>query len=397
MGGEWPGDRLDVRSLVTQGFRPTPFQQFVLKLHSRCDLACDYCYVFEMADQSWRDRAGQMSSEVLQQTCERIAEHVELHQLSRIEVVFHGGEPLLAGADLLARAATALRETLQIRVDLNVQTNAVRLDESMLDILGEHGISVGVSLDGTEQAHDEHRRFADGRGSHDKTLEGIRLLRSAPYRALYSGLLCLVQLNADPIETYEALLAQEPPKVDFLLPHANWSVPPPRGPVAAPYGDWLATVFDRWYDAPSQETEIRLFQEIINLVLGGGSTVESVGLSPVALVVIDTDGSFEQVDSLRSAYDGAAATGFTVFDHSLDDVLTHPAVVARQIGLLALADTCRSCDIRDVCGGGYYPHRYEEGTGFLHPSVYCPDLDRLIRHVAQRLHSDLDTLRDPRP
>lgn len=28
--------------------------QYVIKLHSRCNLACDHCYVYEHADQTWR-------------------------------------------------------------------------------------------------------------------------------------------------------------------------------------------------------------------------------------------------------------------------------------------------------------------------------------------------------
>ena len=33
-----------------------PLSQIVLKIHSRCDLACDHCYAYEAADQSWRGR-----------------------------------------------------------------------------------------------------------------------------------------------------------------------------------------------------------------------------------------------------------------------------------------------------------------------------------------------------
>lgn len=31
------------------------FMEFVVKIHSRCNPACDYCYVYDMADQSWRE------------------------------------------------------------------------------------------------------------------------------------------------------------------------------------------------------------------------------------------------------------------------------------------------------------------------------------------------------
>ena len=71
--------------------------QVVLKVHSRCDLACDHCYVYESADQSWRGRPLVISRDVVSRSALRIAEHVKTHELGRVEVVLHGGEPLLAG------------------------------------------------------------------------------------------------------------------------------------------------------------------------------------------------------------------------------------------------------------------------------------------------------------
>ena len=46
---------------------PVPFREFVVKIHSRCDLACDYCYMYELADQTWRDRPRRMSEEMVEQ------------------------------------------------------------------------------------------------------------------------------------------------------------------------------------------------------------------------------------------------------------------------------------------------------------------------------------------
>jgi uncharacterized protein len=66
----------------------------------------------------------------------------------------------------------------------------------------------------------------------------------------------------------------------------------------------------------------------------------------------------------------------------LDAALLLPGVAARQLGDIALAAQCRGCPIHRVCGGGMYTHRYRSGTGFANPSVYCPDLMRLIGHDA---------------
>jgi uncharacterized protein len=388
-------DGLEGGTSTRTGWRPTPFQQFVLKLHSRCNLACTYCYMYEMADQSWRGKPKVMRPEVVERAAERIAEHVRAHELAAVEVVLHGGEPLLAGVAAVGQVAGVLRRVVPVPVELRVQTNGVLLDEVMLGTLAEHGVRVGVSLDGAAEDNDRRRVWADGRGSFAAVRAGVGLLRRR-HPELFSGMIATVDLAADPVGVYEALLEFGPPAIDLLLPHGNWTAPPPglrpEG-TDTPYGDWMIAAFDRWYGARPVETEVRYFQEIITLVLGGQSRVESIGLSPVALLVIDTDGGLEQVDTLRSAYDGASQTGLTVFSDSFDTALQHPGVVARQIGVAALADTCVACPVHRVCGGGYYPHRYLAGAGFRQPSVYCRDLRRLIDHIIGRVRADLADLR----
>jgi uncharacterized protein len=401
VGSEWPVDTLDVADLMRSGWRPVPFQQFVLKVHGRCNLACDYCYLYEMADQTWRTRPATMASDTAAVAVDRIAEHATTHHLDRVQVVFHGGEPLLAGVDMMAGIADRLRRRLprDTVAEFVVQTNGVLLDEAMLVGLATHDIHVGVSLDGDREMHDLHRRYANGRGSYDAAARALRLLGRDSYRHLFAGLLCVVDLATDAVANYEALLEFAPPRIDYLLPHGNWTSPPPLlDPLAtdSPYGDWLVTAFDRWYDAPVRETEIRLFAEIIHLILGGASRSEQVGLSPVALVVVDTDGSLEQVDTLRSAYHGAAATNLNVRTDAFDAALRHPAVAARQLGLAALGPECGDCDLRRICGGGYYPHRYRSGSGFRHASVFCRDLTRLIRHIHRRVLADVTALRQRR-
>src|ERR1700722_3738001 len=97
-------DRQDLHDLGPQlpkGWQPTPFREFVLKIHSRCDLACRYCYMYQMADQSWRSRPKRMSEATLDLVASRISEHARTHSLKMVRVVFHGGEPLLAGPELI--------------------------------------------------------------------------------------------------------------------------------------------------------------------------------------------------------------------------------------------------------------------------------------------------------
>lgn len=378
--------------------RPQPFRQFILKIHSRCDLACSYCYVYTKVDQRWRARPKVMSRELVGTVSRRIGEHVRAHCLDRVDVVLHGGEPLLAGADRIADCARALRAAVEpaATVSLRLQTNAMLLNRDMTDVLARHGIMVGVSLDGGPADHDRHRHRPDGSGSHAAVARALTGLIRGPHRNLFSGLLCTIDPHSDPVATYEALLAFEPPTVDFLLPHGNWSAPPPAldgDPAGTPYADWLIAVFDRWYGAPLLETRVRTFDQILGLLMGGRSTVAGLGTEPMVCVVIETDGSIEQSDMLTTAYEGAGATGLHVSTDPFDAVLPLPAVAASQSGAAALSATCRGCRVVRVCGGGLHAHRFRAGPGFANPSVYCRDLFRLIRHCHDRLAPDVAELR----
>jgi len=247
-------------------------------------------------------------------------------------------------------------------------------------------------MDGDQAAHDRHRRYANGRGSYAAVEARLQRLIDGPYRHLFAGLLCTIDVRNNPVTTYEALLRYRPPIIDLLLPHGTWTSPPRDripGSSATPYADWMTAVFDRWYGAHGQETRIRFFEEIMYLLVGGASASEAIGLSPASAVVIETDGSIEQSDMLKSAYHGAPATGLHVTRDSLDTALLLPSVAARQIGAMALSAECKECHIHQVCGGGLYAHRYRAGTGWANPSVYCPDLLRLITHIWQAMQTDI--------
>ena len=364
-----------------------PADQFVLKVHSRCDLACDHCYVYESLDQTWRGRPLAITADVVSQTAMRIAEHVKAHDLDRVEIVLHGGEPLLAGVAGLRSVLAELERALGglCRLDIKVHTNGVLLNEKFCELFAEYGVGVGISIDGDRTANDRHRNYRDGRSSYDAVIRAIRLLSSDRFRHLYSGLLCTIDVANDPIRVYESLLELDPPRLDLLLPHATWDNPPPRtAGTGTEYADWLIQIFDRW-QADGFPVRIRTFDSIIDTLAGGNSGTEALGLAPVRMVVVETDGSYEQADSLKVAFDGAPSTGLDVFTHSLDSVLDYPGIAARQHGVADLSAACQRCPVVKSCGGGMYAHRYRSGSDFDNPSVYCADLLKLIGRIREQL------------
>src|SRR5580692_1433203 len=115
-GMEWPFT-LNVHALLADGWRPAPFDEFIVKIHSRCDLSCDYCYMYEMADQSWRGQPKRMSVEIAEVTAQRIGQHARHHDLRKLALILHGGEPLLAGPELIWHLVEATRKAAGPKVD----------------------------------------------------------------------------------------------------------------------------------------------------------------------------------------------------------------------------------------------------------------------------------------
>lgn len=373
----------------------SPFRQYVVKVASRCDLSCDHCYVYEAADASWRDKPRFITDVTMLRIAGRIAEHAAAHRLPAVQVVLHGGEPLLAGTERLRFAMETLRteiESVGAAVDLRIHTNGVRLDDAFCELFRKYEVKVGVSLDGDKASNDLHRRFANGASSYPHVQRALALLRGE-YRDVYSGVLCTIDIRNDPAAVYEAVKAADPPRADFLLPHATHSVPPLRlDQDRTEYADWLLKIYDLWV-RDGRPFGIRTFDSVRAALRGLPSGTESLGLEPVDLVVVEADGTLEQVDSLKVTHDGAPETGFDVFANSFDEAAAHPGFVARQGGLADLCETCRACPVVGVCGGGLRTHRYKAPDAadlnaardpFNHPSVFCADLKALIMDIKTR-------------
>ena len=383
--------------------RFAPFRQFVLKVHSRCDLACDHCYMYEAVDQGWRAQPMVMSPETADAVGRRIAEHAGEHGLDLVRVVLHGGEPLLTGVERLRGIIEAVRGPLLAlprppRLDLRIHTNGVQLDERFCELFDEFQVKVGVSLDGDEAANDRHRRYANGKSSHGQVLAALKLLRSERFRHLYAGILVTIDIANDPVAVYRAIAAEQPPRIDLLLPHATWDNPPPRPDgIARPsttadpaYAAWLLKIHQVWNEE-GRPFGIRLFDSIRSTLHGGPPLTEALGVAPSDLLVIETDGSIEQADSLKIAFDGAVDTGLRVQDHPLSAAAANAQIIARQSGPEGLSEQCRACPALTSCGGGLFAHRYrgvkedpeDPAAAFRNPTVYCADLFDLVHSIQE--------------
>jgi uncharacterized protein len=363
-----------------------PFYTFLLKVASLCNLNCSYCYVYQSPDDSWKVKPKFLLPETAHLIAAAIQQHVVEYQLSDVAIVFHGGEPLLAGRERLQVLVDILSSVVDCRIQWGLQTNGTLLDRDLIEFLFQHSFSMGLSIDGLRVHNDRHRLYHSGASSYDDTVTAIRLLQSYPnWRQILEGVLLVIDVRNDPVDILRAVSDLGVPGVKLLLPDAHHDSPPPhteRG--ARTYGKWLCEFFDVWL-ASFSGLKVPLLEQIMALVLGGVSTAEEIGAKSVDLVVIETNGDIEAVDTLKIVGREATRTGMNVATHRFAEALTHPAFYSRMAAFDALCDTCRNCEHLTHCGGGYIPHRYSRQNGFLNPSVYCEDLKYLFSHMLKTL------------
>jgi uncharacterized protein len=352
--------------------------EVILKVASRCNMRCSYCYMYELKEQeAWRRQPRFMSLRIASAVAREIRQHAETHKLQSVSVLLHGGEPLLAGVERLTAITNLIRDKVATSCDLifGMQTNAVLLTEDTLRQLSECGIGIGVSLDGDITAN-KRRLMVNGNDSIAQTRDGLELLRRSEFRHMYGGLLAVIDVSSDPLTVYQALKAEKPAHIDFLFPLATWDDLPQLGS-----GEWLVRVFDAWHldrDAP----DIRLFHILMSRILGRDVRAGFIGKPPdEKSLVIQPDGSVELLDALRViGGTEVLSTGMNITTHTIDQILTHPGFTQPE----ACAG-CHACPLYESCGGGYYVNRWGRGRGYDNPSVYCEDLMRLITHIRTRI------------
>jgi uncharacterized protein len=351
--------------------------------------------MYNLGDGTFALQPKRMSPETVEALLRRILVHCEKHSQSEVVLVFHGGEPLLAGKLFFRNFCQQARAILHqvVRPHFCMQTNGTLLDDEWLDILYENEIGFGISLDGPKSVNDANRIDHAGNGSYDRVVAAIRrVLADSRFDELFGSVLTVVNLDIDPVKQYRFYRSLGLRGVDFLLPDGTYDQLPPKLQLtgnATPYADWLIAIFNEWFDSGDPSFRIRFFENIMRLVLGSQLSTDNIGGRPNEVMVVETDGGLEPVDVLKSCGDGFTKVGFNVQSNEVDDVYTSHLMRIYQSGYHALSQDCKSCPIVRVCGGGYLPHRYSAKRGFNNRSIYCRDLMKLIKHVQGRFLKEL--------
>ncbi|HNW18763.1 MAG TPA: radical SAM protein [Sphingorhabdus lacus] len=364
----------------------------LLKVASRCNLNCTYCYVFNMGDTGWERQPKRMGEATIARVVQQLGALYRT-QMRPFSVVLHGGEPLMLGRNRLEALFAALHSEIPT-CRIHLQTNGTLLDGPTLDLCARFGVGISISLDGPEAITDRFRVDHKGGGSFQRVLRAVERIRQHPSNAqIFSGLLAVVDPETDAREIYKFFKSIGTPSVDFLYRDGNHDELPfgKASFQSTEYGEWMCDLVDAYLADPAPP-RIRVIDDMIKLILGGAAQKEGVGISDYGIVVIDTDGTISKNDTLKSTTDAgdAFAESWSIVCDQLSDVVQTAAFRDYHASQRPTAAVCRTCADLTVCGGGMPTHRFSTERGLDNPTVFCADQ----KLVAARLREWLKARED---
>ncbi|MBQ9121446.1 MAG: SPASM domain-containing protein, partial [Clostridia bacterium] len=238
--------------------------------------------------------------------------------------------------------------TRGIRISNSIQTNGILLEENWAEFLAENRFLVGLSLDGTREAHDSLRVDGDGGGTYDSVVRCAELLAQ---RGVEFNILCVVNrfVARYPRKVYQALkkygYIQFIPCFDGLSGEKKpFSLTPER------YGEFLCGVFDRYYEdfTDGNYVSIRNFDNYVQMRMGMPPESCAMMGRCACLPTVEGDGSvfpcdFYVLDEYRLG---------NVHTHSFDEMIRSEAAQRFTENSSAASEECRVCPYFALCRGG---------------------------------------------
>ena len=151
-------------------------RMITLELTQECNLRCRYCTYNDHFEATRGFSGESMSKEIVKASIEFLAKHGS----DEIAVTFYGGEPLLK-FDLLKYAIEYSIELMGNRkLTFSITSNLTLMTKEMAEFLiSVDGLNVLCSIDGTEEIHNEYRKYPNGKGSFSDAMRGLNFLVDA--------------------------------------------------------------------------------------------------------------------------------------------------------------------------------------------------------------------------
>ncbi|HEY4537439.1 MAG TPA: SPASM domain-containing protein [Erysipelothrix sp.] len=234
---------------------------------STCNCVCTYCFYDDVSACRSVKSFGVMEASTSEKI---IVEALNNQQVDKVNFVFQGGEPLVAGFNYFKHFVDTVKKEQQGKqVSFAIQTNGTLLNKQFCELFKANNFLVGISIDGYKENHDRHR-FLSRNGSFASVYAGYNLLKE--YEIAHNVLTVLTKnLAANPQALYSFYKEEGIKHVQIIecLPDFNQSVEEsPFACTPALYDSFYTQLFHLWLDDLRQGIymSINLFDDCIRLI-----------------------------------------------------------------------------------------------------------------------------------
>lgn len=318
--------------------------QIIVKTTTQCNLACAYCSEGDQPPRTLSLATFQKLVDELPPVLERVGQR-------EVNILWHGGEPLMWGLDRLEAAMSYAEAGLaEYELHFTMQSNGYWLDENCIALLQHHHVRVGVSLDGVQGYHDVVRRTKDGQPTWSVVWSHVQQLRKV---GLGGGILMVYRGAEEAQELFDFLAAaQVPCKINPLLPYGRAAGQTETcQEIFRHYVGFLEELY-RLAMVADMDVVINPLDELMDAILQGDSMRECSynGHCGQSMICLYADGQvgFCGRDSEKKGF----AYGHLAAKSLLELYETGRAVAVRGRDAWLREHDCRGCDEFGLCHGG---------------------------------------------
>ena len=336
--------------------------EVILKVTEKCNLKCKYCYNGEV----------ECSGECLSHERFEKLLRTLLTGYNLIHIIWHGGEPLLAGIDYF-KAAVDVERRVQIEtgavIENSIQTNGTLINGEWIRFFKEHGFRVGISFDGVD-----NERYRQGS---EKVMKAMKMLTAEGMRF---GCNAVVADNEYDLRKNYLFFKEKGLSFDFsrmILEGGAKSMSAVDGDA---FAKSMCELFDEWlYD--SEGISVRSFVLYLNLALGGKYRLCSCASCHMKYLSVTPDGML-----YNCARDSMRKYPFGNIDdvNSVSDIFNSEGAYALVSGSVSRRNKCKEkCEFYNVCGGGCADVAIAEGDLSENPEQSCRIFKTVYSHVKE--------------
>ena len=359
----------------------------ILKPTEACNARCIYCVVYKKPR-----RPVTMPLETLELFFSRVNEFLRERPEEQMEIVWHGGEPLLLGVDYFTRALQFQEKhcpQTYSRIRHSLQSNLTLFSREFTSVFKQLEItSLGTSYEPIENLRGLGKN-RDSRLYNRRFMEAIGLVEDEGFS--WGVIYVVNQLSLTrPLELFQ-FFANLLPKGNFMFNPVLIHDPRLQHLKIIPeeYADFLGAIFPAWWRQREELPQVEPFAGLIRNLQGetrslicydSGACVNShLGLLP--------DGSLSLCG--RSGDWGMLSFG-SIFDKSFSQVMADPQRDLLRQRRAALRETdCQGCRFWPICHGGCPLEAWAATGSFLRKSDWCNAKKALIeKYVEPALNAD---------